>query len=137
MKLNAGALCTVFMLWLLLLLFPMHCPVLSLFSIVSFLFVFFSLCDMESLNVILIGLIYNSLPISSLWQCWTECSNRIFESLNQHVYLDAIASPSNYPCQSVGEWVASPSFASLLKNKTIKQISNAHIQHHKTSHLWD
>ena len=27
---------------------------------------FFSLCDMECLNVILIGLIYNSLPISSL-----------------------------------------------------------------------
>ena len=61
----------------------------------------------------------NQFPLTML----NRCSNRIFESLNQHVYLDAIASPSNYPCQWVGQSVidsfrcdaiASPSFASLI-----------------------
>ena len=33
-------------------------------------------------------------------------SEMIYQSLKDAIFLDAIASPSTYPCQSVGEWVS-------------------------------
>ena len=81
------------------------------------------------------------------WPCnlyWRRCPGRsahckvsTFYSISI-IFLDVIASPSTYPCQSVGQWVivsdleisiSSPSFASLFWIPPSRRISTGKHSH--------
>ena len=76
-----------------------------------------------------------NLPVQICFICkhfYCMCKFRLKDYTTDIWFLDAIAYPSTYPCQSVGQWVivsdleiaiASPSFASLLYINRLKCLN--------------